>query len=40
MQGTAHRAVDRCADLPSLPTQVVSMDGQLVDTRSPSEIRL
>jgi integrase len=32
MQGTAHRAVDRCADLPCLPTQVVSMDGQLVDT--------
>ena len=32
MQDTAHRAVDRCVDLPSLPTQVVSMDGQLVET--------
>jgi hypothetical protein len=34
MQGTAHRAVDRCPDLPSLPSQVISMDGQLVDTRA------
>lgn len=32
MQGTAQRAMDRCSDLPSLPSKVISMDGQLVDT--------
>jgi hypothetical protein len=31
MQGTAHKALDRCSDLPSLPSKVFSMDGQLVD---------
>ena len=32
MHDTAHRAVDRCADLPPFQRKVVSMDGQLVDT--------
>lgn len=32
MQRTAHRATDHRSDLPPLPSQVISLDGQLVDT--------
>ena len=32
MQNTARRATDHPSDLPPLPSRVISLDGQLVDT--------
>lgn len=34
MQRTARRVADQSFDLPPLPSRVISMDGQLVDTSS------
>ena len=32
MRSTVRRVADKCSDLPPLPSRVISMDDQLVDT--------